>query len=106
YRNITVLDISEAAISLTKARLREASQHITWVCGDVTTIELDVAAFDVWHDRAVFHFLTSPDARRRYVHRTTTALRPTGHAIVSTFGANGPTKCSGLPAMRYRASEL
>lgn len=106
YRNITVLDISEAAIDRAKARLREAAEQVHWITADVTTVDLPPQAYDVWHDRAVFHFLTSVDKRVAYVNAVTHAVKHGGHVIVSTFGPEGPTKCSGLEVVRYDADSL
>jgi hypothetical protein len=74
--------------------------------GDIVEIELEPHAYDLWHDRAVFHFLTTPERRLAYVRQVTCAVKPGGHVIVSTFGPEGPTKCSGLDVMRYDAESL
>lgn len=102
----TVLDVSKTAIEATKARLGPAAQRIRWILGDITQIVLPHQAFDVWHDRAVFHFLLDSSERRRYVESVVNAVRPGGYVIVSTFGPDGPTKCSGLDVMRYDADTL
>ncbi len=104
--NIALLDLSETAIKATKSRLGRAAANVTWIAADVTTAQLPHHAYDVWHDRAVFHFLTTPEKRRAYVRQTIHAVRPGGHVIVSTFGPEGPLKCSGLDVMRYDAEEL
>jgi 2-polyprenyl-3-methyl-5-hydroxy-6-metoxy-1,4-benzoquinol methylase len=106
YQNITVLDISQAAIDVTKKRLKEAANRVHWITADVTTVNFPSAAYDVWHDRAVFHFLTSAERRVAYVNAVTRAVKHGGHVIVSTFGPEGPTKCSGLEVMRYDADSL
>jgi 2-polyprenyl-3-methyl-5-hydroxy-6-metoxy-1,4-benzoquinol methylase len=106
YTDITVLDISEAAIAVAKKRLGDASQAVKWLCADVTKAEFPPASFDLWHDRAVFHFLTEVEDRRQYVRTVAKAVKPGGHVIVSTFGPQGPMKCSGLEVMRYSAEEL
>jgi SAM-dependent methyltransferase len=106
YRNLTVLDISQTALALTKQRLGEAARRVHWICADITTAPLMPDSFDVWHDRAVFHFLTSQEQRLSYVRAVGNAVKPGGHVIVSTFGPEGPDKCSGLPVMRYNAEEL
>jgi 2-polyprenyl-3-methyl-5-hydroxy-6-metoxy-1,4-benzoquinol methylase len=106
YHNGTVLDISQTAIDVTKKRLGTASENVLWLIGDITTIKLEPRSYDVWHDRAVFHFLTSPDERRAYVHQVAWAVKQGGHVIVSTFGPEGPTKCSGLDVVRYDAESL
>ncbi len=106
YHNITVLDISQTAIDVTKKRLTSASENIRWLVGDVSAADLESHTYDVWHDRAVFHFLTAVDARTAYVRQVAKAVKPGGHVIVSTFGPEGPTKCSGLDVVRYDAKSL
>jgi SAM-dependent methyltransferase len=106
YRNITVLDISQLAVDVTKKRLPAVSENVRWLVGDITTVKLDPSCYDVWHDRAVFHFLTATDARTAYVRQVAKAVRPGGHVIVSTFGPEGPTQCSGLDVVRYDADSL
>jgi 2-polyprenyl-3-methyl-5-hydroxy-6-metoxy-1,4-benzoquinol methylase len=106
YRKIDVLDVSQTAIDVTKKRLGKAAQRVNWIAGDVTEVPLDADAYDVWHDRAVFHFLTNPADRIAYVRQVARAVRPGGHVIVSTFGPEGPTKCSGLEVIRYDANSL
>jgi 2-polyprenyl-3-methyl-5-hydroxy-6-metoxy-1,4-benzoquinol methylase len=106
YSNITVLDISQIAIDKTKERLGSASELVRWLVGDVTTTKLQTGAYDVWHDRAVFHFLTSTEERIAYVGQVASAVKSGGHVIVSTFGPEGPTKCSGLEVVRYDAESL
>jgi 2-polyprenyl-3-methyl-5-hydroxy-6-metoxy-1,4-benzoquinol methylase len=106
YRNITVLDISQIAIDVTKKRLASASENIHWLVDDITRAKLEPCSYDVWHDRAVFHFLTAIDARMAYVRKVAKAVKPGGHVIVSTFGPEGPTKCSGLDVVRYDAESL
>jgi 2-polyprenyl-3-methyl-5-hydroxy-6-metoxy-1,4-benzoquinol methylase len=106
YQNITVLDVSETAIEVTKKRLGDAAQHVSWLVGDITEVQLVPNSYDVWHDRAVFHFLTSPEHRAAYVRQVAAAARPGGHVIVSTFGPEGPTKCSGLDVVRYDEESL
>jgi 2-polyprenyl-3-methyl-5-hydroxy-6-metoxy-1,4-benzoquinol methylase len=106
FRNITVLDISQAAIEIAKKRLGESAELVQWLCGDVTRVTLPARAYDMWHDRAVFHFLTTPEERLGYVRNVASAVKPGGHVIVSTFGPEGPDKCSGLDVMRYDAESL
>jgi SAM-dependent methyltransferase len=106
YQNITVLDISRAAIEAAQRRLGEASKSVRWLRGSVTEAALPAHSCDVWHDRAVFHFLTRPEDRRAYVRRVALAVKPGGHVIVGTFGPEGPHKCSGLDVMRYDAESL
>jgi len=106
YENLTVLDVSQAAIEVTQQRLGAAAERVHWVVADVTEEQLAPAAYDVWHDRAVFHFLTAPEHRMAYVRNVARAVRPGGHVIVSTFGPEGPAKCSGLEVIRYDAELL
>ncbi len=106
YKNLTVLDVSQTAIEITRKRLGSAAEQVRWLVGDIVEIELEPYAYDLWHDRAVFHFLTTPERRLAYVRQVTRAVKPGGHVIVSTFGPEGPTKCSGLEVMRYDAESL
>ncbi|MGH9686193.1 MAG: class I SAM-dependent methyltransferase [Candidatus Acidiferrales bacterium] len=106
YEHVTVLDISETALAESKKRLGEISGRAQWMAADVTTADFERAAYDVWHDRAVFHFLTAPEKRAAYVRNVARAVKPGGHVIVGTFGPEGPTKCSGLDVVRYDAEQL
>jgi len=106
YRDLTVLDISSKALQDTRARLGPAGDRIHWLAADILEAELPAAGYEVWHDRAVFHFLTQPGQRERYVAQVLRALKPGGHAIVGTFGPEGPTQCSGLEVARYSPGEL
>jgi 2-polyprenyl-3-methyl-5-hydroxy-6-metoxy-1,4-benzoquinol methylase len=106
YSNLTVLDISKAAIDVARKRLGPASAAIEWICADVTRGSFKPRAYDVWHDRAVFHFLTQPEDREAYVRNVARAVKIGGHVIVGTFGPDGPLKCSGLEVMRYDADSL
>jgi 2-polyprenyl-3-methyl-5-hydroxy-6-metoxy-1,4-benzoquinol methylase len=106
YRHITMLDLSATALEVSRARMGAAAAPITWLQGDVTTCALPVAEYDVWHDRAVFHFLTDARDRAAYVRQVAKAVKPGGHVIVATFAEDGPTQCSGLPVVRYTADGL
>ena len=106
YREITVLDVSKTAIEATKQRLGRSAEYVHWMLGDITQVSLPPQSFDVWHDRAVFHFLTELTQREAYVRAVLNAVRPGGYVIVSTFGPEGPTKCSGLDVIRYDAEAL
>lgn len=106
YNNLTVLDISQTAIDVNKKRLGPAAEQVRWLAADITEIDLPPASYDLWHDRAVFHFLTAPDRRIAYVRQVARSVKPGGHVIVSTFGSQGPMKCSGLEVMRYDAESL
>jgi len=106
YQNITVLDVSQTAIDVTKKRLGSAAGQVSWLVANISKVQLLQNAYDVWHDRAVFHFLTGAEDRMAYVRQVARAVRPGGHVIVSTFGPEGPTKCSGLEVARYDADSL
>ena len=106
YQNLSVLDVSQTAIGVTKNRLGSASERVQWIIGDVLNSPLAAAAYDVWHDRAVFHFLTQADQRNAYVRQVARAVKSGGYVLVSTFGTEGPTRCSGLEVVRYDAESL
>ena len=106
YTNLTILDISHRALVVTRERLGQSAESVRWICADVTQAPLPAHFYDVWHDRAVFHFLTSEEQRKDYVHTVEHAVKPGGHVIISTFGPGGPDKCSGLPVVRYDAEGL
>lgn len=106
YEHIAVLDISQVAIEVTQKRLGRAAEKVQWIAADITeALELP-SSFDIWHDRAVFHFLTVAEQRIAYVRNAINTVKPGGHLIISTFGPEGPAKCSGLDAMRYDAESL
>ena len=98
---VTVLDISGAALARARERLGARAGEVTWIEADVTRVELPARAFDIWHDRAVFHFLTRAEDRARYAATAAAALRPGGTLVVATFAPEGPTHCSGLEVARY-----
>lgn len=102
---VTVLDLSDAALAATKARLGEAGDVVSFVTADVTDWIPD-RRFAVWHDRAAFHFLTDREDRAGYLRTLDRALTPGGAAIIATFADDGPETCSGLPVMRYAPEEL
>lgn len=106
YRNISVLDISPTAIDVARKRVRDPGQNVTWIVGDITRVALPGQSYDLWHDRAVFHFLTAQEDRAAYVQRVADSMKPGGHVIVATFGPEGPTQCSGLDVVRYDAQSL
>ena len=106
HSNLTVLDVSQAAIAASRKRLGDAAERVRWLVADITQAELEPSAYDVWHDRAVFHFLTTAADRKAYVRQVVRAVRRGGHVIVSAFGPEGPTKCSGLEVVRYDAESL
>jgi len=106
HSNVTVLDVSPRAIDSARSRLGNRAGRVHWLVADITTVELAPAAYDFWHDRAVFHFLRDEADRRRYVAAVRRSVKPGGHVLVATFGPDGPTKCSGLEVVRYGADDL
>lgn len=106
YSNLSVLDLSANALQVSKDRLGTSGRQVQWMHGDVTTFPLTSHCYDLWHDRAVFHFLTDPKDRAAYVRQVAHAVRPGGHVVVATFGPEGPEKCSGLTVARYDATSL
>jgi SAM-dependent methyltransferase len=106
YQNVAVLDVSPTAIDVTKRRLGGAADYVKWLVGDITSVGLPSNAYDVWHDRAVFHFLTALEQRVAYVRQVARAIKPGGYVLVSTFGPEGPAKCSGLEVVRYDTESL
>lgn len=106
YTAITVLDLAEPAIDLIKARLGERSTAVTWLSGDITEVELPENAYELWHDRAVFHFFTELADRERYRDNLCRAMRPGGHIVMGTFAPEAPPRCSGLPVQRYDLERL
>lgn len=106
FQALSVLDVSRAAIAATKKRLGPRADRVHWLVADINQTALPPAAYDVWHDRAVFHFLTEPEQRAAYVRQVARSVKPGGHVIVGTFGPEGPTKCSGLDVLRYDAESL
>lgn len=106
YSDITVLDLSSSALAVAKQRLGKHANAIRWIEGDIIRVDLPLHRFDIWHDRAVFHFLTEATDRQSYVAQAMRAVRPGGYVIIATFGENGPEKCSGLPVAHYRPETL
>ncbi|MDZ7732960.1 MAG: class I SAM-dependent methyltransferase [Acidimicrobiia bacterium] len=105
YRDLTVLDLAAGALEAARRRLGDRATTVTWIEGDVTTFDAG-RRFDLWHDRAVLHFLTDEDDRRRYVDNLRRSLHPGGHVVLATFGPNGPEQCSGLPVRRYSVDDM
>ena len=105
FLDLTVLDLSPAALEAAKARIGAGAQRIRWIAADVTTWEPS-RAYDVWHDRAAFHFLVTEADRAAYLSRLARALKPGGCIVIATFAPDGPEKCSGLPVKRYDAEAL
>jgi SAM-dependent methyltransferase len=105
YSDVTVLDLSAAALEATKARLGASSNQVAWLVADVTLFT-PPRTYRVWHDRAVFHFLTDTADRQRYLEAARAALPPGGHLIMATFALDGPPQCSGLDVVRYSPESL
>lgn len=107
FHDLTVLDLSGAAIQAAQERLgAEVAAYITWLEADITKASLPCQHFAVWHDRAVFHFLTQEADRQKYVQQVRHSIVSGGHVIVSTFAPDGPLRCSGLEVMRYSPDSL
>ena len=105
YKNISVLDISDAALAKSKTRLGDRASLVTWIIADITTF-VPVDIYDFWYDRAVFHFLTDNRHIQSYLHTVSTSLVSGGHFLIWTFSENGPLKCSGLEIRRYSEEKL
>ncbi len=106
YKKLSVLDISENALLATKNRLGTRADQIHLLVADITKITFPLHSFDVWHDRAVFHFLTSAKDRKAYIQNILHSVKPNGHVIIATFSEDGPMQCSGLKTVRYSATSL
>lgn len=106
YQSVSVLDLSGAALLAAQKRLGERANAVQWIEANITRAKLPRHTFDIWHDRAVFHFLTTPAERQAYVDGVMQAVKPGGHVIIATFAEDGPTQCSGLPVMRYSPGNL
>lgn len=105
FRKLTVLDISSESIEKAKSQFGDKSKQITWIEEDITSFN-PPHSFDIWHDRAVFHFLTNINDRKKYIESVIRAVNSGGHMIISTFGLEGPPKCSGIKVVRYSAESL
>jgi len=106
YSNVSVLDVSASALAFAKERLGSKAEKVEWIIGDVLGASFPLGAYDVWHDRAVFHFLTSPADRRSYLELAARSVKPGGYAVIATFSLEGPARCSGLDVTRYSAESL
>jgi len=106
YLDVSVLDVSEAALEISRGRLGTDAAKVKWMRADVRRAQLDEGAYAVWHDRAVFHFLTDAADRAAYVEQVRRAVKPGGYVLVATFAEDGPEYCSGLPVVRYSAEGL
>ena len=105
FLRVTVLDLSEKALTTSRERLGAHAKQVSWIVADVTKWQ-PTEVFDVWHDRAAFHFLTEPADRAAYAARVQKAVRPGGHVIIGTFALDGPERCSGLPVSRHDAASI
>ena len=105
FREITILDLSEAALQAANERIGSGGATVQWVAADVTDWR-PPQQFDIWHDRAAFHFLVEEMDRRAYIDRLSSGVKAGGHAIIATFAPDGPEKCSGLPVQRYDPDNL
>lgn len=103
--DITVLDLSQVALDTARNRLGQAGEKVKWISADITSWVPD-RYYDLWHDRAVFHFLVDPAERAAYLKSLSRAVSVGGHVIIATFAPDGPEKCSGLPVVRYSPSDL
>ena len=106
YRDLTVLDLSDAALGVARERLGARAALVRWLEADARAVPVASSPYAVWHDRAVFHFLTDPRDRAAYVDSLRAAVRVGGHVIVASFAPDGPTQCSGLPVMRYSCESM
>jgi 2-polyprenyl-3-methyl-5-hydroxy-6-metoxy-1,4-benzoquinol methylase len=106
FEKLTVLDLSGAALAAAKERLGPRAERVQWMTANVLEANLPKHTYDVWHDRAVFHFLTRAEERSAYVRAVLQVVRPGGFVIIATFAEDGPVKCSGLPVMRYSPGAL
>ena len=105
FKNLTVLDISPVALAHTKQRLEQKAAHVGWIEANITEVAFS-DKFDLWHDRAVFHFLTGDEDRQKYIRNLNSALSLGGHLILASFASDGPPKCSGLEVERYEPETL
>ncbi|MCB1549865.1 MAG: class I SAM-dependent methyltransferase [Hyphomicrobiaceae bacterium] len=105
FGRITVLDISRKALERARQALADRAGQVAWIDGDIRNASIQ-GPFDIWHDRAVLHFLTDPADREQYLRVLLGALSADGQAIIATFAPDGPQRCSGLPVMRYDAASI
>lgn len=106
FKHVSVLDLSASALDVARKRLGASGNTVSWIAGDIRDVNLPAQTYDIWHDRAVFHFLIDPTDRAAYVRQVMKAVKPGGHVIVATFAPDGPEQCSGLPVVRYAPNEL
>ena len=105
-KHVCVLDLSASALEVAHKRLGPLGDRVTWIEGDIRNVSLPERGFDIWHDRAVFHFLIDAADRLAYVRQVMKSVKPGGHVIVATFAPDGPEQCSGLPVARYEPDQL
>jgi ubiquinone/menaquinone biosynthesis C-methylase UbiE len=105
YSDITVADISASALSKAQAQLGSSAKAIEWLEADVRSHDF-ARRYDLWHDRAAFHFMVDPKDQEAYLDTLQRTLKPGGHLVIATFGPDGPTRCSGLPVARYGSADL
>lgn len=106
FKHVSVLDLSSGALEVARKRLGACGDSVSWIAGDIREVNLPEGTYDIWHDRAVFHFLTDPADRAAYVKQVMKSVKPGGHVIVATFAPDGPEQCSGLPVARYAPDQL
>lgn len=106
YTKLTVIDLAEAALEQARARLGGRAAKVTWLAGNATSPLLDPSSVSLWHDRAVFHFLTDEKERRAYVEQVARCVEHGGYVLIGTFAEDGPERCSGLPVARYSPREI
>ncbi len=106
FQAITVLDLAASALSIAQHRLAQQAHQVTWLAADITEVDLPKNYYGLWHDRAVFHFLTTAEQRQIYVQKAKQSLKSKGYLLIATFAPDGPLKCSGLPIVRYSPESL
>ncbi len=106
YHRITVLDLASAGLAVARERLGAAANQVTWIEADVLSARLEAASVDLWHDRAVFHFLIALNQCTQYVNQVRWTVRPGGYVLIATFATDAPPRCSGLPVSRYDPEDL
>lgn len=105
-RDVSVLDVSDEALAIARKRLGDRAKEVNWYVADVLYAVLPTGGFDLWHDRALFHFLTDPTGAARYAQLAAEAVRIGGHAVIGGFAPDGPERCSGLPVARRSAEDI
>lgn len=105
FKDVTVVDISEKAIERAKQRLGERAEEITWIVADASEFKPD-KQYDLWHDRAAFHFLTEDEQVERYLQTVKRSVKPGGFLVMGTFSENGPKKCSGIEIRQYSIDQM